>query len=278
MKIDLTEMMRIKGRLSDINSEMAGTFNGIGQEFESVSSNINSEGLHEAIVTIQENINNLASLFSKNMTVLEEFMGQQLSSYSVTNEEASQSLQSLISLVNQTFDQNGNVISTAAIVAYSSNKKSTNTQSSNDNVSSSSDGTAITPATSGDFVYPLANYKVTSEFGPRNISVKGASKVHKGIDLAGNPVGTPIYAVKGGTVTYAKWMNGYGNVVFVDHGDGMQTRYAHCSELDVTPGQIIEAGSAIAKVGNTGVSGGAHLHFEVRIDDTPVNPRDYFEF
>lgn len=115
MKIDLTEMMRIKGRLSDINNEMGSTFNGINQEFDSVSRNISSEGLHEAIVTVQENISNLSSMFSKNMVALEEFMDEQLSSYSSTNEEASQSLQNLVNIVNQTFDSSGNVISTFAL-------------------------------------------------------------------------------------------------------------------------------------------------------------------
>lgn len=125
MKINLTEMMRIKGRLTDMNSEMDGVFKGVNTEFEDISRNINSSGLHQSIIKFQENITALSQNFSKNMALLEEFITEQLSTYTITNEEAKQSLQNLISTLNETFDESGNIIMTASIsaTAESSNRK-----------------------------------------------------------------------------------------------------------------------------------------------------------
>lgn len=152
-------------------------------------------------------------------------------------------------------------------------------QAASSNQTTTTSSTDLMNSASGDLLCPLGNYRVTSEFGYRgNIGVAGATADHKGIDLGGNPSGTEIYAAKEGTVTAAQWMDGYGYVVFIDHGDGMQTRYAHCSALDVNVGQTVNAGEGIAKIGSTGNSSGPHLHFEIRVDGTPVNPRDYFNF
>lgn len=138
MKIDITEMMRIKGRLTDINNELNSTFKGINQEFDSISSNINSEGLHEAIITVQQNISTLSTMFANNMVSLEEFIGEQLSSYTLSNNNASESLQNLVNMVNQTFDENGNVISTAAITTFGANNTQTTPSSDTSNTNTSS--------------------------------------------------------------------------------------------------------------------------------------------
>jgi murein DD-endopeptidase MepM/ murein hydrolase activator NlpD len=90
--------------------------------------------------------------------------------------------------------------------------------------------------------------------------------------------GTPIRAVRDGTVTFAGERGGYGLVVYVDHGDGLQTRYAHCSRLHVKPGQKITQGQLLSEVGSTGRSTGNHLHFEARKNGVAVDPKTIFNW
>ena len=131
-------------------------------------------------------------------------------------------------------------------------------------------GTAERPRTAptGTYVMPIHNYVLTSNFGFR------WGRLHAGIDM-GAPTGTPIYATDGGTVVKSEYYSGYGNVVFIQHEDGRQTRYAHCSQLLVTYGEKVYQGQLIALVGNTGHSFGSHLHFEVVLNGSPVNPRPF---
>ena len=98
--------------------------------------------------------------------------------------------------------------------------------------------------------------------------------MHNGVDL-GVVTGTEVRASRAGTVTKAGWGGAYGYCVFIDHGDGIETRYAHLSELNVSEGDYVSQGDVIALSGNTGRSTGPHLHFEIRINDEPVNPEDY---
>lgn len=132
----------------------------------------------------------------------------------------------------------------------------------------------------GGYANPLGSCRVTSEFGYRIHPISGKADGHKGIDLGGNAVGTPIYAAKGGTVKVSSngWNGGYGNYIVIDHGDGTETRYAHCSRLTVSVGTTVQAGQAIAEIGSTGNSTGPHLHFEIRENGTPVDPRKYISF
>jgi murein DD-endopeptidase MepM/ murein hydrolase activator NlpD len=88
-------------------------------------------------------------------------------------------------------------------------------------------------------------------------------------------MGAPVIAAASGTVTIACAQNGYGNVVYIDHGNGLTTRYGHLSQIDVTVGQAITRGETLGRVGSTGRSTGPHLHYEVRINNQPVNPRQY---
>lgn len=124
-----------------------------------------------------------------------------------------------------------------------------------------------------NFVLPVDG-EVTSEFGPRTHPVTGAHGHHDGIDIAA-PTGTPIAAAAGGTVSYAGVMGGYGNVVIIDHPNGLQTLYAHQSRISVTVGQKVSAGQAIGAVGSTGMSTGPHLHFEVKRDGEAIDPRPF---
>jgi murein DD-endopeptidase MepM/ murein hydrolase activator NlpD len=119
---------------------------------------------------------------------------------------------------------------------------------------------------------PVKTAEFTSGYGIRSDPFRGGAARHAGIDLAA-PLGTPIYATADGIVTEAGYNNGgYGNLIKVDHGRGIETRYAHLSSMAVRVGQRITRGQVIGRMGSTGRSTGSHLHYEVRIDGRAVNP------
>jgi murein DD-endopeptidase MepM/ murein hydrolase activator NlpD len=127
----------------------------------------------------------------------------------------------------------------------------------------------------GKFAWPLPGYhRITSPFGWRMHPILHVNKLHTGEDIAG-PVGTPIVAADSGTVIFRGYMNGYGNVIVIDHGGGLSTLYAHMSAFSVAKGAKVNKGDRIGKVGMTGWTTGPHLHFEVRKNGTPVNPTAY---
>jgi murein DD-endopeptidase MepM/ murein hydrolase activator NlpD len=115
------------------------------------------------------------------------------------------------------------------------------------------------------WLLPLHQYNLTSMYGER------WGRLHPGVDL-GAPQGTPFTAAAAGTVVLCRWNGGYGNNVMIDHGGGITTVYGHASKLLCHEGQQVHAGDRLALTGNTGHSFGAHLHFEVRIADRPVEP------
>ena len=131
-------------------------------------------------------------------------------------------------------------------------------------------GTKIPPT----YIKPISGGRQSSGFGRRKAPTKGASTYHKGIDWA-TPVGTAVMASSSGTVVKAGWGSGYGYVVYINHADGRQTRYGHLSKVLVSPGQTVSQGQKIALSGNTGVSTGPHVHFEILINNTQVNPLNY---
>jgi murein DD-endopeptidase MepM/ murein hydrolase activator NlpD len=123
-----------------------------------------------------------------------------------------------------------------------------------------------TPSASG-FIWPV-NGPVVSGFGMR------WGRMHEGIDIAVGS-GTPIHAAAAGRVVYAGWMDGYGNLVAIDHGGGLSTAYAHQSSIAAGVGQTVSQGQTIGYVGCTGHCFGPHLHFEVRVNGSPVDPLSY---
>lgn len=130
-------------------------------------------------------------------------------------------------------------------------------------------------AMSGKFSYPLPKeYRITSPFGMRVHPVNKTKKMHNGIDL-GAPSGTDVLAAGEGVVIIAGWWGGYGNTVVIDHLNGFWTLYAHMSKISVKDGDDIKTGKKVGEVGNTGVSTGAHLHYEVRKDEQPVDPKKH---
>ena len=133
-------------------------------------------------------------------------------------------------------------------------------------------GTIAIPSTE-----PVHGTNFTSGFGVRSDPFKGRAAMHPGIDLAG-PMGTPIYATADGLVGRAEWNSGgYGNLVELDHGHGIQTRYGHLSRYIVSAGQHVKRGQLIAYMGSTGRSTGSHLHYEVRLDGKAVNPIPFLQ-
>jgi murein DD-endopeptidase MepM/ murein hydrolase activator NlpD len=116
---------------------------------------------------------------------------------------------------------------------------------------------------------------LTSAFArEREHPVLHLARPHEGIDLSA-PMGMDIEAPAAGVVTQVSWVEGYGNMLTIDHGYGLVTRYAHCSKILVVRGQRVKRGQQVAKVGNTGLSTGPHLHYEVWVNGRPVNPMKY---
>ncbi len=121
------------------------------------------------------------------------------------------------------------------------------------------------------YILPVEEYFISSEFGPR------WGSTHHGVDLAVS-MGTPVVAARDGVVIQTGWNGDLGISVYVEHEDGVVTRYAHLSESSVQLGQEVSQGEVIAYSGNTGYSTGPHLHFEIRINGEAVNPLDYVEY
>lgn len=141
----------------------------------------------------------------------------------------------------------------------------TNTYNAYANLTAPTIGAEFVAAT-GSGVWPTVERRINCHY----MGYAG----HTGIDIGG-AIGTAIYAYRSGTVTFSGWGTGYGKYVKIDHGDGMVTYYAHCSELLVSSGQTVEEGQMICKIGMTGYTTGPHLHFEIRLNGVPVNPYQY---
>jgi len=124
---------------------------------------------------------------------------------------------------------------------------------------------------------PLAgDLNVSSPFGYRTDPFLGKPALHPGVDLVQAP-GADIKATAAGKVVHAGWMGGYGQMVEIDHGNGLATRYGHMSQVDVDEGDEVKAGEVIGHVGSTGRSTGPHLHYEVRVDGEPVDPERFLD-
>ena len=117
---------------------------------------------------------------------------------------------------------------------------------------------------------------VSSSYGFRSDPFTGAAAFHAGLDFPG-PLGSPIYAAAKGVVSFVGRRSGYGNCIEISHGNGLMTRYGHLSKFDAHVGEHVDAGTVIAAMGSTGRSTGSHLHFEVRVNGKPVNPRPFLE-
>ena len=122
-------------------------------------------------------------------------------------------------------------------------------------------------------IWPVRGW-ITSAFGKRTSPFTGTWKMHEGLDIATRS-GTPIVAPADGRVTYVGIEAGYGKLLVIDHGYGVMTRYGHNSEIFVKTGDIVKRGYKVSAVGSTGRSTGPHVHYEVRVNGVPVNPKNY---
>ena len=131
------------------------------------------------------------------------------------------------------------------------------------------------PTGGGQLAWPAAG-PLTSGYGYRTHPIFGDSRLHTGIDI-GAPYGAPVVSAGDGTVAYVGAMSGYGNVVVVDHGNGLSTTYNHLGGFNVSSGQSVSRGTQIATIGCSGYCTGPHLHFEVRVNGSPVDPMPYLQ-
>lgn len=128
-------------------------------------------------------------------------------------------------------------------------------------------------------VFPVRG-TITDSYGIRSnpFAAFGLPEFHAGLDI-GAPLGTPVFAAANGVVTFAGWDGGYGNVVMIEHGNSrVSTRYGHLSQLNVTTGQVVTSGMQIGAVGSTGRSTGPHLHYEVRVNGSAIDPLSIYSF
>ena len=123
---------------------------------------------------------------------------------------------------------------------------------------------------------PIDITSTSSGYGVRSDPFRGTAAFHAGVDMPG-PMGTSIYATADGIVGRAGWASGYGNLVELQHGQGISTRYGHLSAILVQPGQRVQRGQLIARMGSTGRSTGSHLHYEVRLEGHAVNPVPFLQ-
>lgn len=157
----------------------------------------------------------------------------------------------------------------AAKEAQAAAKKNTSSSGS----SAGSAGASVVSG-NGTFTHPCPGGYISSGFGYRTQPIAGASTNHKGIDFAA-ATGTPIYAAAAGTVISAGYAGNAGNLLVISHGNGLLTYYMHCNAIYVSAGQKVSRGQNVAAVGTTGNSTGPHLHFQVMLNGTPVNPANY---
>ena len=214
----------------------------------------------EAEQIIDELKKDYAEKYTKTLGVVQVYSDNYEEISSVNSEEAKTTISSVLKETKKADD-----IKIAQAKAAAAAKKA---QSAAANVTKETNVNGI------KFSVKPVSGTITSRFGYR-VSPGGiGSTNHKGLDIAAG-CGTPIYAAAGGTVEFAGTNKSLGKYVIINHGSGVKTYYAHCNSLKVSTGQTIEAGTNIATVGKTGTATGYHLHFEIRVNGTSVNPQKY---
>lgn len=219
---------------------------------------------------VEENEN---TRISKKVFVSEELIGEQ---YEMLNKY----LKREFNIRDEDLENQVEIVIQSAI-GYSDNTENTswlfNTKTSIQKGKLDLESNSNSVIANGMFTWPIPGYtSITSEFGYRTHPITGIYKLHTGTDIAA-PEGTDFVAMADGVVITACRNTAYGNMVLINHGNGIVTLYAHGSKILVRTNDVVKQGEPVLKVGSTGYSTGPHAHFEVRINDEYVNPMQYFE-
>lgn len=256
-------------QISDYDRQMLKEFQQTVQDVDDQKTALETEKAElETLQTqLQDKQNEVSTLISEKADLigdLETAIGENAAKLQALQEEAA---------------RQARVQQEAAAAASGNNSSGSSGGGSSSGGSSSGGGSSspvapITPSGSGRLSNPCPSAYISSEFGGRTSPGGIGSTNHKGRDYA-TGTGSPIYASASGTVTTVSYNVARGNYVVINHGNGLSTLYQHCSATYVRAGQSVSAGQNIAAVGTTGYSTGPHLHFEVWVNGTPVDPRLY---
>ena len=256
-------------QISDYDRQMLKEFQQTVQDVDDQKTALETEKAElETLQTqLQDKQNEVSTLISEKADLigdLETAIGENAAKLQALQEEAA---------------RQARVQQEAAAAASGNNSSGSSGGGSSSGGSSSGGGSSspvapITPSGSGRLSNPCPSAYISSEFGGRTSPGGIGSTNHKGRDYAAG-TGSPIYASASGTVTTVSYNVARGNYVVINHGNGLSTLYQHCSATYVSAGQSVSAGQNIAAVGTTGYSTGPHLHFEVWVNGTPVDPRLY---
>ena len=256
-------------QISDYDRQMLKEFQQTVQDVDDQKTALETEKAElETLQTqLQDKQNEVSTLISETADLigdLETAIGENAAKLQALQEEAA---------------RQARVQQEAAAAASGNNSSGSSGGGSSSGGSSSGGGSSspvapITPSGSGRLSNPCPSAYISSEFGGRTSPGGIGSTNHKGRDYAAG-TGSPIYASASGTVTTVSYNVARGNYVVINHGNGLSTLYQHCSATYVSAGQSVSAGQNIAAVGTTGYSTGPHLHFEVWVNGTPVDPRLY---
>lgn len=222
------------------------------------------------------NVENQEAELKKEYKELQTMQDNLITKQDSVNELIKNKQSEIQSLTSELGDTKNKLAQLEAAAAEAERKQKEAAAKKNTSSSGSSAGSAGASVVSGNgtFTHPCPGGYISSGFGYRTQPIAGASTNHKGIDFAA-ATGTPIYAAAAGTVISAGYAGNAGNLLVISHGNGLLTYYMHCNAIYVSAGQKVSRGQNVAAVGTTGNSTGPHLHFQVMLNGTPVNPANY---
>ncbi len=250
---DFLQKLDTVATLIKYNNEVIQEYKDNYKELETTLAQVNDEkeSLETSKASVDANISELQVKMDQKQQLVAEA------------ESDIQSAQAVLAQSQDDFDK--------VLASINSMEEAASRPSRGDTSSGTSSGSV---STNGFYRISSQRYPITSGFVDRISPITGQAESHKGIDI-GAPYGDPVYALTDGVVSYAGWMNGYGNVVVINHGS-FSTLYAHNSSLVVSPGQSVSGGQQVSVVGSTGWSTGPHIHFEVIIDGVQIDPSGYY--
>ncbi|MGG7142425.1 murein hydrolase activator EnvC family protein [Clostridium nigeriense] len=266
-------------KAKDLQEQLESEKNEIAKELENIENNkkevvsrqdelkeaqkeyLAKEEYHQSQMNELRELESTKSGIIASLTDKQQELADQIGDLVAYNQELQQELDKIFADINNNSNNNSG-----------SDGDSSDSSGNNDSDDSGSSGVPGDPSTE-TFLRPGSGV-VTDNYGPRINPVTGEAGFHTGIDL-GDPYGAPVAASKSGVVVYSGWISGYGNTIILDHGNGVQTLYAHNSELLVGVGTTVYRGQTIAKVGSTGMSTGPHIHWEIRINGQHIDPSPY---